>query len=107
MYREPAVAVSRSLDNAEPGAVVHTLMVDLEDGPEHFVLLLPFMRSVLRILHLVCEVEQCVLDIFEAFRRRLPVPCAADGRHGEGSEAWSLGCGEGEERSAAQQQEGI
>lgn len=56
-------------------------MSDLEDWPDHFVLLLSFVRGILGVLELVGEFEQSVFDVFEAVRRRLAVSGAADRRH--------------------------
>lgn len=56
-------------------------MGDLEDGPDHFVLLLSFVRGIFGILELVGEFEQSVFDVFEAVGRRLAVFGAADRRH--------------------------
>ena len=57
-------------------------MGDLENGPHHFVLLLSLMRCILRILHLVLELEQRILDVLEALWRRLPVSGTSTvGRH--------------------------
>jgi len=57
-------------------------MGDLEDRPQHLVLLLALVRSVLSILHLVGELEQRVLDVVEAIWRRLAVARCTEGRHG-------------------------
>ena len=48
-------------------------MGDLEDRPQHLMLLLALVRGVLRVLHLVRELEQGVLDVVEAIGRRLAV----------------------------------
>lgn len=58
-------------------------MSDLKDGPDHFVLLLPFVRGILGVLELVGEFEQSVFDVFEAVGRRLAILGAANRRHFE------------------------
>jgi len=61
----------------------HTLVADLEDGPENFVFLLSLMRSILGIFHLIAELEQSIFDIVEAGRRRFAISGCANGRHDE------------------------
>lgn len=56
-------------------------MGDLEDRPQHLMLLLALVRSVLGVLHLVRELEQGVFDVVEAIGRRLAVTRGAEGRH--------------------------
>lgn len=48
-------------------------MGDLEDGPKHLVFLFALMTGVLGILHLVGELEESILDVFEAIWRWLAV----------------------------------
>lgn len=57
-------------------------MTDLKDRPQHLVLLLPVVRRVLRVLHLVRELEQRVLELVEAVRWRLTRARGADWGHG-------------------------
>jgi hypothetical protein len=61
---------------------IHTLMGDLEDRPQHLVLLLALVRGVLGVLHLVGEFEKGVFDVVEALWRRLTVAGCAERRHG-------------------------
>ena len=61
---------------------IHTLMGDLEDRPQHLVLLLALVRGVLGVFHLVGELEQRVFDVVEALWRGLAVAGCAEGRHG-------------------------
>jgi len=61
-------------------------MCDLEDGPLHFMLLLPIVARVLGVLHLVGKLKQSVLDVVESIWRGLPVLCRADGWHLRGIE---------------------
>jgi hypothetical protein len=56
-------------------------MGDLEDRPQHLMLLLALVRGVLGVLHLVGELEQSVLDVVEAIGRRLAVTRGTEGRH--------------------------
>lgn len=56
-------------------------MSDLEDWPEHFVLLLALMTGILGVFHFVGEFEECIFNIFKAFWRRLAVLCCPDGWH--------------------------
>jgi hypothetical protein len=56
-------------------------MSDLEDGPDHFVLFLSLVRSILGVLELVGKFEQGVFDVFEAIRWRLAVSGATNWRH--------------------------
>jgi hypothetical protein len=56
-------------------------MSDLEDGPDHFVLFLSFVRSIFGVLELVGEFEQRVFDVFETIGWRLAVSGATDRRH--------------------------
>ena len=58
-----------------------TLMCDLKDWPERFVLLFAFVAGVLGILHLVLELEQSIFDILEAIWRWLAVLSCTYGRH--------------------------
>ena len=58
-----------------------TLMGDLEHGPDHFLLFLSFMRSILGILEFVGEFEQRVFEVFEAIGWGLAVSGATDRRH--------------------------
>ena len=60
---------------------IHTLMGDLEDRPQHLVLLLALVRRVLGVLHLVGELKQRVFDVVEALWRRLAVAGCAERRH--------------------------
>lgn len=64
-------------------------MSDLEDGPEHFVLLLAFVAGVLSIFHFVGEFEEGVFDIFKAFRWRFAVFRGADRGHFGGDSDYS------------------
>lgn len=65
--------------------VSRPLMGNLENRPQHLILLLPFVGGVLGIFHLVCKLEEGVLYIFEAIRWRLLVPCSGTvDRHGGG-----------------------
>ena len=48
-------------------------MRDLEDGPQHLVLLFALVACVLGVFELVLELEEGVFDIVEAFGWRLPV----------------------------------
>lgn len=61
---------------------IHTLVGDLEDRPQHLVLLLALVRGILGVLHLVGELEQRVFDVVETLWRRLAVAGCAEGRHG-------------------------
>ena len=56
-------------------------MGDLKDGPDHFLLFLSFMRSVLGILEFVGEFEQRVFDVFKSIWWGLAVSGATDRRH--------------------------
>lgn len=56
-------------------------MGDLKDGPDHFLLFLSFMRSVLGILEFVGEFEQRVFDVFESIGWGFAVSGATDRRH--------------------------
>ncbi len=56
-------------------------MTDLEYRPQHLVPPLPFVRRVLGVLHLVAELEQRVLDVFEAVGGRFAVATCAYGGH--------------------------
>ena len=56
-------------------------MCDLEDGPQHLVLLSALVRGIFGILHLVGEFEECVLNVFEAIWWRFAVLGRTDGRH--------------------------
>jgi hypothetical protein len=60
---------------------IRTLMGDLEDRPQHLVLLLALVRGVLGVFHLVGELEEGVFDVVEALWRRLAVARCAKGRH--------------------------
>ncbi len=62
---------------------VPTLMRDLEDGPQHLVLLFALVTRILGVLELVLEFEEGVFDVFEAVWWRFAVFCTADGRHGD------------------------
>ena len=62
---------------------IHTLMGDLEDRPQHLVLLLALVRGVLGVLHLVLKLEERVLQVLEAiWGCLLGGACCADWRHG-------------------------
>ena len=61
---------------------IHTLMCDLEDGPQHLVLLLALVARVLGILHLVAEFEEGVFEVLEAVGWWFTVLGGADGWHG-------------------------
>jgi hypothetical protein len=61
---------------------IHTLMGDLEDRPQHLVLLLALVRRILGVFHLVGELEQGVFNVVEALWRRLTVAGCAERRHG-------------------------
>ena len=56
-------------------------MCDLEDGPQHLVLLLALVAGVLGVLHLVAEFQQGVFEVFEAIGRWFAVLGGADGWH--------------------------
>jgi len=61
--------------------VAAPLVGDLKDGPLGLVLADIVRRGVLRILHLVAEDQQVVLDVAEPLRRGLALGRVADGRH--------------------------
>lgn len=48
---------SQTLDGSQQIWGLPTLMADLEDGPEHLVLLLALVRCILGVLHLVGELQ--------------------------------------------------
>lgn len=56
-------------------------MGDLEDRPQHLVLLLALVRCVLGVLHLVGELEEGVFDVVETLWRRFAVAGCAERRH--------------------------
>jgi len=57
-------------------------MSNLEDRPDHFMLLLALMRRIFGVLHLVLELQKGIFDVFEAVWRRLLVASTgASGRH--------------------------
>ena len=64
--------------------VVRTLVSDLEDWPQNLLSLLPFMRSILGIFHLIAKFKQSVLDIVEAIWWRLSISRRSYWRHGDG-----------------------
>jgi hypothetical protein len=59
-------------------------MRDLEDGPQHLVLLLAFVTRIFGVLEFVLEFEQGVFDVLKAIRWRLAVLCGANRWHIEG-----------------------
>ena len=56
-------------------------MCDLENRPQNLISLLAFVGIVLRILHLVGELEEGIFDIVEPFRRRFSVARGTHRRH--------------------------
>ena len=60
-----------------------SLVRDLEYGPLRLVLGNVVGRRVLRVLHLVAEDEQVILDVTEAVRWRLALRGVSDGGHVE------------------------
>lgn len=64
-------------------SVQHTLVADLEDGPQHLVFLLSLVRGILGILHLIAELEKSVFYVVEAGWRRFAIAGSANGRHSE------------------------
>jgi hypothetical protein len=68
-------------------------MRDLEDGPQHLVLLLAFVARIFGVLELVLELEQGIFDVLKAIRRRLAVLRGAYSRHVGSSCCWSVCCG--------------
>lgn len=67
--------------DGEGSWVIRTLMGDLKDGPEHFVLLFAFVRGGLGVFHFVFEFEEGVFDVLEAVWWRLAVFGGADCGH--------------------------
>jgi hypothetical protein len=68
------------MDNASRRQI-HTLVGDLEHGPEHFVFLLALVANVLGVFHLVGELEERILNILKAIGRGLAVFGCADCGH--------------------------
>ena len=61
----------------------HTLVRDLEDGPQHLVLLLALVARVLGVFEAVLEFEEGVFDVVEAVGRGFAVfACASYRWHG-------------------------
>ena len=59
-----------------------TLMGDLEDRPQHLMLLLALVAGILGIFQLVLELEKSIFDVVEAIGWWLAVlSCVSDGRH--------------------------
>lgn len=72
-----------------------TLVRDLEDRPEHLMLLLAFVARVFGILEFVLEFEESIFDVLETVGRGFAVLCCPYGRHVDNRESC---LGEGRER---------
>jgi hypothetical protein len=59
----------------------HTLMVDLEDGPEYLMPLLAFVRSILGVFHFIAEFQQRVFDVLKAIGWGFAIAGCADRWH--------------------------
>lgn len=58
-----------------------TLMANLENGPEHLVLLLALMRCIFGIFHFIAEFQECVFDVIEACWGWFAIARCANWRH--------------------------
>lgn len=59
----------------------HTLMTNLKYRPQHFVPLLPVVRRILGIFHLIAKLQKGVFDVVEACGGRFCVAGCADWWH--------------------------
>jgi hypothetical protein len=61
-----------------------TLVADLEDRPEYLVPFLSLVWSILRVFHLVAELQQSIFNVIEAIWRSFAVA--------RGTNGWHLSC---------------
>ena len=79
MYRDPIQLQSAFFLCVSPA--LPTLMVNLKDRPQHFMLFLSIVRRIFGILHLIAELEQGIFYVFEAVRWRFASARGANRGH--------------------------